>query len=131
MNTRQKQGGLSFIGMLIVCAVLGFAALVVMKLWPLYNEKFKVIQSMEAVAAEANIRNGTLTDIKKAMMRNFDVQDVDEFTMQNIGSALTVTKNQDGTRTMNMNYEIRGPLFGELDVVLKFDHSVEIPRGDN
>lgn len=131
MNTRQRQGGLSFIGMLIVCAVLVFAALVAMKLWPLYNEKFKMVQSMEAVAGEANIRNGTLYDIKSALMRNFDVQDVDEFNMQNIGSALTVTKNPDGSRTMNINYEIRGPLFGELDVVLKFDHSVEIPRGDN
>ena len=131
MNTRQRQSGLSFFGMVIVCAVLGFAALVVMKLFPLYNEKFKMIQSMEAVAGEADVRNGSLYDIKRMLMRNFDVQDIDQFNMQNIGSVLSVTKNSDGTRTMNINYEIRGPLFGELDVILKFDHSVTIPRGNN
>jgi len=41
---------LTFIGFFVVCVLVGFSALVVMKLFPLYNESFKVRAALEAIA---------------------------------------------------------------------------------
>jgi hypothetical protein len=31
------------------------------------------------------------------------------------------------SKLLSLTYDIRGPLFGELDIVLRFDNAIEIP----
>lgn len=122
-----KQDGLSIISLLIVCALIGFSALIILKLFPLYNEAFKVYSSMKAVAGMSEVGNKNSADIRTVLLRNFEVQDVDQFSASNIKKHLTI-KREKGTqnRRMTMTYESRSPLFGNLDVVLKFDRTVTI-----
>ncbi len=119
--------GLTIIGFLAACMLVGFAALVVMKLFPLYNESFKVRAALEAVAGRPDIAQKTAYDIRTLVMRNFEVSDVDTFTDATLKNALSVQRDAGGRqRVARMAYEKRGPLFGGLDVVLKIDESVTI-----
>lgn len=127
MLSRHRQGGLTLISLLFFAVLIGFTALVVMKLFPLYNERFKVVAAMKAVAGMPNIRDQSTQDIKKFILRNFEVSDVDRFSEQNIGKVLKVTrKPSGGGRVLNMTYEIRGPLFADLDIVMNFNQSIDI-----
>ena len=54
-NLPAKQRGLTLWGLLMGGALLGFAALTLMKLFPLYNESFKVHAAMQAVAGMQEI----------------------------------------------------------------------------
>lgn len=127
-NTLGRQRGLTFIGFLFACALVGFFALVIMKLYPLYYESFKVSAAMEAIAKLPDIGQKTKQDIETAMLKNFEISQVDRFTGRNIKEYLKVKRNSDGrSRTMTMTYEDRASLFGNLDIVLKFDESKSIP----
>jgi len=121
------QRGFTFIGFFVVCALVGFAALVVMKLFPLYNESFKVRAALEAIASQPEIAQKTAQEIRTLVMRNFEVSDVDRFTDATLKNALSVKRDPSGKqRLVHMAYEARAPLFGNLDVVLKIDESITI-----
>ncbi|MGQ0594090.1 MAG: DUF4845 domain-containing protein [Gammaproteobacteria bacterium] len=121
------QRGFTLLGFLAVCILVGFAALVVMKLFPLYNESFKVRAALEAIASQPEIAQKTAYEIRTLVMRNFDVSDVDRFTDATLRNALSVKRDPSGKqRLVRMAYEARGPLFGGLDVVLKIDESITI-----
>jgi len=128
-NRRFLQQGVSLSGLIFWCALLGGAALVAMKLFPLYNEKMKVDFAMEKVAGDPEAGNWTKPDLAKAVMKQFEVSDVDRWTLAEFTRLLDVERRTDGGRTMSLSYEIRGPLFGQLDIVLNYDRALDLPRG--
>lgn len=125
---RASQRGLTLMGLLFGALLLGFTALVLMKLFPLYNEYFKVRAAMDSVSKQPNIANMSAQEIRTFIMRNFDVSDVDRLTDADLKKYLQVTRGESGQdRVMSMVYEARGPLFWNLDIVLKVDERRSIP----
>jgi hypothetical protein len=55
MRRLSGQNGLSFWGFLFVCAFIGFVALAVIRLFPLYMESFKVSTALEAMATMTGV----------------------------------------------------------------------------
>ncbi len=132
MASRLLQRGVSLSGLLFWCVLLGGAALIGMKLFPLYNEKMKVDFAFEEVMRETNVGNWTKADLVKAMMKQFEVSDVDRWSTPEFTKLLQVVPSPGGkSRTMSLNYEIRGPLCCDLDVVLNYDKEVELPKSGN
>ncbi len=129
MNLLHRQRGLSLWELLFYCVLIGVAALVVIKLLPLYMEKFKVEKAMQSLAAQPEIRMLEESDMKNRLLRHFEIEDVDKFSRpEDLKKIFTVTKNKDNEgRTMSMKYEIRAPFLGALDVVLKVDKQIAIP----
>lgn len=130
MNVPARQQGLTLTGLIMGAALVAVVAVVVMKLFPLYNEAFKVRAAMKAVAGQPPAAVATSRDVYKLLLRNFEVTDVDTFDRQSIKRVAKVVRVK-GTnrRILRFTYEKRGPLFGNLDVVLRFDEQVELPGG--
>ena len=128
MLSRKRQTGVSFLGFLIGCALVGFFAYLGMRLWPIVNEKLKVDMAMKSVAARPDIANLGKADIGKYMLRHFEVEDVDQFSsMKDMKDIFMVQRIKgEKKRLMTMAYEIRRPMIANLDVVLKYNKSIEI-----
>lgn len=130
MASRRLQRGVSLSGLLFWCVLIGIVALIGMKLFPLYNEKMKVDFAFEEVMREANVGNWTKGDLVTAMMKQFEVSDVDRWTTPEFSKLLQVVpKPGGGGRTMSLYYEIRGPLCCDLDVVLNYGKEIDLPKG--
>lgn len=127
-NQRYSQLGLSLSGLLFWSALIGGAALVAMKLFPLYNEKMKVDFALEKVAGDPQVANQGKPDIVRAIMREFEVSDVDRWTQSEFARELIVERVPGGRR-MALAYEIRGPLCCDLDIVLNYDREFDLPQG--
>jgi len=124
----KRQTGISFLGFLIVAVVVGFFALIGMKLFPLYMESYNVWEGMKTVAARPDIATLNTKGITRYLLRNYEVGEVrflDEFNIRK-HFKIERPKGKKG-RVMHMTYESRRPLLGNLDVVLKFDKRIEIP----
>ncbi|MGH8604499.1 MAG: DUF4845 domain-containing protein [Gammaproteobacteria bacterium] len=127
MVNSHEQQGLTLISFFLLCALVGFFALVFLKLFPLYNEAFRVNASLKTIASMPDIAMKNGDEIKNLLMRNFEVQEVRRFDERNIKKYFKVEKEKGKKgRTLHMQYEARGPLFGDLDLVLKFDKAVAI-----
>jgi hypothetical protein len=123
-----RQRGTSLIGLLFWCALIGGAALVAMKLFPIYNEKWKAVAAMKSVANQPGIADMSPSDIRKFILKNFEISDLDTFDERNLPQAFKVLRSKTGGgRVMQFAYEIRRPFFGELDLVMKMNESINIP----
>ena len=128
MRTLEQQRGITLSGLIMASIVLGAAALLVMKLWPVYNEKIKVDQALDKLQANPEGFRMTKTDMVKAILRQFDVNDVDSFDTQRLLKVLQVGRKKDSpNKVAIMAYEIRAPLFSNLDIVMNYRKMVEFP----
>jgi hypothetical protein len=127
MNFRYRQHGITISGLLYACIILGSIALMLMKLFPLYNEKTKVDFALEKVASQKESARMTKAQIVKLIGRQFEVSDIDRWGIQEFGKLLKIQKLKGGKgKVMSLEYEIRGPFFGELDIVLKYNNSLKL-----
>lgn len=128
MMTKKKQSGVTFIGFILACGIVIFFAFLAMRLWPLINEKMKVDNALNNVAARDDIASLSKKRIGKYILGSFAVEDVDQFeTLKDMKDVFSVKKIKGKKkRLMQMAYEIRRPLISNLDVVMKYDKKIEI-----
>ncbi len=130
MSAHRHQQGFTFIGFLMVAILVAFFAFVALRLFPIYSEKFAVIQSMKSVANMPNIGAASPSEIQKDLMNNFVIQGIDEKFIKTLKDELTIDKDEDGNRTMTLEYEIRNNFYGDLDLALNFSYTVILPVKD-
>ena len=125
MNWKTSRGGVSLSGLIYSAIIFAIIAVVGMKLFPLYNEKFKVDLALEKVAGQTESARMTKTALVKLVMRQFEVSEVRRWSMVEFVKVLKIKKLKLGKgKTMSLEYEIRGPFFAELDLVLKYEKSL-------
>lgn len=124
---KHRQRGITLSGLIYSCIIIGFMAVVAMKLFPLYNEKTKVTFALEKVASTAGSASRSKMELVKSIMRQFEVSDVDRWRTEEFAKLLKIERKKGSKiKTMSLDYEIRGPLFGELDVVLKYENAIPL-----
>jgi hypothetical protein len=115
--------GITLIGFLIVLAVAGFFAFMAMKLIPIYQEYMSVVKAMDALKSEAGIGTRSPPQIRDLLSRRFDISYVDSVKPENI----KLTRDGEGY-AMQIKYEVRKPFMYNIDIVVKFDRTVELKR---
>ncbi len=129
MINRKRQNGITFLGFLFACSLVIFFAFLGMRLWPILNEKMKVDQALENIAAREDVATLNKRGIVKYLLRHFEVEDVDQFERQSDVKDIFTVKKIKGKkkRLMQMKYEIRRPILTDkLDVIYKYNKSMII-----
>ena len=121
-NRRWKnQQGITVIGILLVMIVIGFVALIGMKVVPMYIQYFTVRSSIESIRKEPQLAQMSSTDIQAAIQKRFDIGYVDNITAR----ALKI-RNDRGGRVLDLSYQDERDLFYGLSVVLKKDEVIPL-----
>ncbi|WP_268797653.1 DUF4845 domain-containing protein [Pseudomonas huanghezhanensis] len=124
MTFARSQKGLSFIGWLVLLAVLAFAATTAAKLVPHYLDYMSVKKIIEAVgtdkAADVTTVGAFYDYVGKGMQIN-NIRDLD------LNKALSVTAENNGFLA-HLKYEKREPLIQNIDLVVKFDHEFSVGK---
>lgn len=120
---KRKQSGLSLVGFLVVLAVVGFAAYVGMKLFPMYQEYYSVQSAMKGLANEPGVADMDPAKVQDLFFRRLYINYSENVKPQNVKFERT-----EGGWKMRVNYEVRRPLVGNLDVVGKFDKTQDLTR---
>ena len=120
---KRKQGGLSLLGFLVVLAVVGFAAYVGMKLFPMYQEYYAVRSAMKGLANEPGVADMDPAKIQDLFFRRLYINYSENVKPENVK-----IERIDGGWNMKVNYEVRRPLVGNLDVVGVFDINQDLTR---
>ena len=117
----RKPLGMTLMSFVMVLIVVGFFALVVMKLFPMYSENFNLKGVMKEYAAQPNSASIPPAQMHTELNRRFGIAYVSSVKKEHIKLV-----REGGVSKLNIAYEVRVPLFGNLDVVGKFDHTVDL-----
>ena len=112
---RRNQSGMTLISFVIVAAVVGTAAYIAMKLFPMYQEFYGVKSAAKGLAAEAGIANEQPAQIKQKLFRRFDIGYVSSVKPEHVK-----IDTAGSSKTLRINYEVRVTMIGNLDAVGRF-----------
>ncbi len=117
----KKQQGASFFGILIVLIMVGTFITIAFKIYQPYLDHMAVKAVLEGVSADHDeIRKPIPTiraDIAKRLLIN-------QVTIPTPQESLSI-ENDKGVLKMGLNYEVRVPMFFNIDAVIKFSEQYE------
>lgn len=120
MLLQQRQKGMTFLGYVIVLGVIGFFALMAMKLAPLYLEYQSVVKIMNNVA-DSTSSAATPNAIRDTIQKRLDVNNIERVKAKDFKIS-----RGNGTLQVSIAYEARTSFIGNLWFLLVFDHSVSL-----
>ncbi|AOH36597.1 DUF4845 domain-containing protein [Luteimonas sp. JM171] len=120
---KRNERGMTLLGFVIVLAVVGFFAYVAMRLFPMYQEYYSVRSAMKGLAAEPGIGTQDPARIQDLFFRRLYIN-----YSENVKKEHVKLRRVDNGWEMQVQYEVRRPLVGNLDVVGKFDSTQMLTR---
>ncbi|NCF29755.1 MAG: DUF4845 domain-containing protein [Gammaproteobacteria bacterium] len=123
MSFKNRQRGLSFLSLIALVGMLGFAAVIGLKLIPVYMDSWKIDGVMTAVISEPGVNEQSRQEVIESMLKRLDIDAVEGVNYSNYKERLTVTKRKNNV-TIDVNYEITTPLIGNLSLLAVFEKSV-------
>ena len=121
MRSIRQQRGMTAIGWLIVLAIIGFFALLGLRMVPAYLDYYKVVSTLEGLEAESGFSSPV--EIRKLLERRFEISYVDT-----IQPADVKIKPKGNSYIVTAAYEKSEHIMGNVYVVMDFEKTVEVKR---
>lgn len=122
MNTFKKQRGLSFLAWFIILTMAGVMLITGIKLTPVYIQYYTVAKILEQMQAEPSLKGAPKPEILIAFNKRLDISQIE---LPKGSYKLTKVEGKNGY-LLNVEYEERRPLFGNLSIVASFKRSAEV-----
>ncbi len=122
MRLTKKQQGLTGISIMAILILIAFVAIIVLKITPIYLDSFKVNDVLSSLKEERGLGDMGVGEIKTIIMKRLDINMVTDIAKDDI--IVEVTSKD---VYVEIDYEVRKNMFGNLDVVVSFNKSIEAP----
>ncbi len=117
---RSRQCGATFLGMVVIIAILGFALYAGIRLTPLYLEYMAVSRALEQTAKEESGATSPQT-LRNALDRRWTIETIDSIQPKDI----EIKKAGSGF-TMRAWYRAEAPFISNVSLVADFDKTVKV-----
>jgi hypothetical protein len=117
---RSRQRGATFLGMVVIIAILGFALYAAIRLTPLYLEYMAVARALEQTAKEESGATSPQT-LRNALDRRWTIETIDSIQPKDI----EIKKAGSGF-TMRAWYRAEAPFISNVSLVADFDKTVKV-----
>jgi hypothetical protein len=122
MQSRHRQKGLGWFGLLFIFAVIAFVAIVSAKCFPIYMNQFKLQSTLNKVASSGDpVTDDGGLSIRKSLERFWAIEDITRIDFKDI----KVKRNERG-RFLTYDYEAREKLFYNIFIVIHFKGEVQL-----
>jgi len=121
LNTLKNQAGMTGLGWITVIALVLFFALMIVKLVPTYIEHYSIKTVLYSLEEEPLITQSTPKKVRELINKRLTINGVYDMDPKSI----KITK-ESGVLTVAIAYEVRKPMFGNIDVVMSFSDEVQM-----
>lgn len=120
----QKQQGMTLIGWIMVLAIIAFFATFVMRLLPMYQEYYSVLQIMEGMETELKNNKLTKKQVMTLLNKRFDTGYV--FSVKKDNIEISRGKNNVHVSKIVIDYEKRVPFMAQINLVGHFKTEIDV-----
>lgn len=126
----RKQQGMTLIGMLFTVVVIVMAAVVVMRIIPVYLQHYSIVQSIKGLNSTSadTITGDPYTDVenlRKSLTKRFDINGLEDLN----GEQLIITPNGPNRFKIKLKYQVIKPLVYNINLLVQFDEIYEVVAG--
>lgn len=118
----RNQQGLTMISWIIVIAFLGFQGVLAMNVIPVYMQDASVKSIVKDLANDSELRTANAKKIREVINKRLRINNIYDIEKENI----KIKKSRSGYN-VNITYEPRGTLVGNLDYIVTFSHDGVVP----
>ena len=120
---KQRQRGMTFLGIVTILAILGFAIYGALRVVPVYLEYMEVARAMEQVRDEHAAIETSAQMIRNSLERRWDVEDIKGLSWKDVA----INKTTEGFEVRSA-YAVEQPFISNLYLLVKFDKTVLVPQ---
>ncbi len=124
MPGKRKEQGLTLISWLFLMALIGFLVLLVLKMFPIYTNNFKIEGVLQSLAEEKDLYNMNREQMLTLIDRKLQINMVSGFKHD----YFTMTLKDNGNKVLAIKYEDRRNIAANIDVVVSFEDSIIVTR---
>ena len=118
---RSRQRGATFIGMVVIIAILGFALYAGIRLMPVYLEYMAVARALEQTAKEDAGGRPARRTLRNSLDRRWTIENINSIQPKDI----EIKKAGSGF-TMRAWYRAEAPFVSNVSLVADFDKTVNV-----
>ena len=122
MINRNYSRGMGTGGWIFLIFVVGGVVTIGTKLAPLYLDHNTMSSILDGLASEQGIVDKRTDDIDDMIRKRFKMNNIRDFDFK---KGMKITRPEDRV-VVDLNYEVRVPLIGNVDLVAHFDHHTEM-----
>lgn len=120
-HIRRKQSGLTFISILVILFVIGFFAMLVLKILPIYLDNFKVRDSLASLSRDGAMENYSKAKILDTIGKRLNANNIDDLIRP---EDIQVVKTPNYV-SITIQYEVVQNIYGNLSVLVEFNEKYE------
>lgn len=120
----KKQRGMTFIGVVLLVAVIVFLATIAIKLTPAYLEFFAVKKVVQKIQNEPSFSSMGQKEIMDSFYKSASVDNISSVQEENI----TIEKTEGGKPVLTIEYQKVIPIVANVSALLDFSASTESGR---
>ena len=115
---RNKQTGMTMIGILFIGMLVVFAALVAMRMAPAYMEYGSVVKVLKAMSNDPDLKTMSIKEIRSSYERRSSIDNITEVKAED----LDISKDG-GEVVIEATWSAKKPVIGNVSVVMDFTAS--------
>ena len=116
-----EQRGITFIGLIMVLAIVGFFAVIGIKMFPAYSEYSSVKNIIQSIGKSADFEG-----LSEAKIRdNFDRGATIGYVSVINGKDLVIENNGDGKKVVSVEYQVVKPVVANVSILMDFKASTD------
>ena len=116
MKVRQRQTGMSMIGIVIILIMVGFFAMCAIRMSPPYFEYLSIKGIISRVVMEPEMEAESTSKIRRAIETRFNTNQIYALSSREIE-----IYRKKGRTFVDASYEVRLPIVWRIDAVMRFD----------
>ena len=120
----KKQRGMTLISWILVLGIIAFFATVVMRLLPMYQEYYGVVQIMDGMKIELKNNKMTKNQVLLMLYKRFDTGYIFSVKQDNI--EILRGKNNVHVSKIVIDYEVRKPFMAQIDLIGHFHVEADV-----
>ncbi len=122
MNLKHTQKGITLASLAFYLGLLAFAVFTGLKLFPVYMEAFAIESSVKSLETDKNQQYSGALSVQGALMKRLSFNNVESVTREDVSVV-----RKDNQYLVSVEYENRIPYMFNIDLVLFFNYSAEVP----
>jgi Tfp pilus assembly major pilin PilA len=120
----KKQAGLTLSSWVIVLALIAFFATIAIRLLPMYQEYYSVLQVMSTVEEELKNNQLSKNQVELSLIKKFDTGYIKSVKKENI--EFLRGKNTPYITKVVIDYEVRKPFMFQIDLIGHFHKEIDV-----